>query len=93
MIPDRLQYFLDDFWNFEKVVKIWTRRLTNYYKMIFKNARNVESSLEILIFVSENMKISNFRKSCLHNIKIVFLVRAREPSCLFRFVLFVIFNV
>ena len=23
MIPDRLQYFLDDFWNFKILVKIW----------------------------------------------------------------------
>ena len=26
MIPDRLQYFLNDFWNFEHFVKIWTQR-------------------------------------------------------------------
>ena len=36
MIPDRFQYFLDDFCNFENLVKIWTRRPPNYHKNILK---------------------------------------------------------
>ena len=32
MIPDGVQYFLDDFGNFEHFVKIWSRILPNYYQ-------------------------------------------------------------
>ena len=40
MIPDRLQYFLDDLWDFEKFVKIWTVDLLTikkYFKQYKKN--------------------------------------------------------
>ena len=39
--PDLLQYFLDDFWNFEHVVKIWTRIPPNYYQNASKNTRQL----------------------------------------------------
>ena len=35
MIPDRFQYVLDNFWNFENLVKFWTRRPPNYYQKCF----------------------------------------------------------
>ena len=41
MIPDRLQYFLDDFWNFENFVNIWTRNPPNYYQHALNNTRKV----------------------------------------------------
>ena len=41
MIPDRLQYILDDFWNFEKFVKIWTRRPPTYYQNAPKHTRKL----------------------------------------------------
>ena len=46
-----LQYFLDDFWNFEHFVKIWTRGLPNYYQITSKYKKNVESSLKNIIFI------------------------------------------
>ena len=39
MIPDRFRYFLDDFWNSEHLVKIWTRRPPNYYQNASQNTR------------------------------------------------------
>ena len=41
MIPDRLQVFLNDFGNFENLVKIWTRGPPNYYQTASKNTRNI----------------------------------------------------
>ena len=41
MIPDRFQYLLDDFWNFENLVKTWTHRPPNYYKNAAQNTRTI----------------------------------------------------
>ena len=41
MIPDGLQYSLDDFSNFENVDQIWTRIPPNYYKITSKNTRKI----------------------------------------------------
>ena len=41
--PDLLQYFLDDFGNFENFVKIWTRGPPNYYEYASKNARRIRN--------------------------------------------------
>ena len=48
MIPDRLGYFSDDFWNFGYLVKIWTRGPPNHYQTCFQKKRNMESSRTIL---------------------------------------------
>ena len=46
MIPDRLQYFLDDFWNFENFIKIWTVYLLTITKNASKNTRTYGRILE-----------------------------------------------
>ena len=44
-----MQYFLDDFGNFEHFVKIWTRGPPNYYQKCFKHMGKImESSFNIL---------------------------------------------
>ena len=53
MIPDRFQYFLDDFWNFENVVKIWTRKPPNNYQQGFKNTRKYENIIEQYYFCKD----------------------------------------
>ena len=40
-----MQYFLDDFGNFEKNVKIWTRSTPNYYQNGSTNTRKVHGSI------------------------------------------------
>ena len=59
MIPDRLGYFLNDFWNFEILVKIWTRGAPNYYQHASQIQENMESPWENIIFV--NMGLTKFR--------------------------------
>ena len=58
LIPDRLGYFLDDFGNFENLVKIWTCGPPNYYQNALKNTRNYGIILETIIFV--NMGLQDF---------------------------------
>ena len=58
MIPDRLQFFLNDFWNFEKLVKICARGPPNYYQNAFNNARNMGTSWKHIIFV--NLGLNKF---------------------------------
>ena len=41
MIPDRLGYILNDFGNFQNLIKIWTRRPPNYYQ----NASTIQDNL------------------------------------------------
>ncbi len=36
MMPDRLQYFWDDFWNFQKIGQIWTLGPRVYHQNIEK---------------------------------------------------------
>ena len=64
MIPDRLGYFLDDFGNFENLVKIWTRRPLNYYQNIPKHIRKIWNHPgEILsLSICHSEQIENFRK-------------------------------
>ena len=50
--PDLLQYFLNDFGNFESFVKIWTRGPPNYYQNASANTRNYGSILENIMFVN-----------------------------------------
>ena len=61
-IPDRFHYFLDDFWNFQNFVKIWTRNPPNYCQFTLKNTRKIwEHPWKIWIWEiweSENLKIS-----------------------------------
>ena len=52
MIPDRLGYFLDDFGNFENLVKIWTRRPPNYYQNASKITRTIMESSWTILFMS-----------------------------------------
>ena len=58
MIPDGFQYFLDDFWNLQKIHQIWTRAHRTYHKNASKNTRHMDTSLQNIIF-----HISTFRKS------------------------------
>ena len=60
--PDLIQYFSDDFGRFNIFVKIWARRLPNYYQNTSTNKRNMESSLTNIIFISENLEICCFSK-------------------------------
>ena len=60
MVPDRLQYFLDDYWNFDNFVKILTRRPPNYYPNAFTNARKYGNILDNITFV--NMGTTQFEK-------------------------------
>ena len=39
MILDRLQYFYDDFWNFEHLAKVWTCRPPNSYQYASTNTK------------------------------------------------------
>ena len=48
MIPDRLQYFLDDSWNFQKINQIWTLGPRSYHKISSKIQENMGSSWNIL---------------------------------------------
>ena len=41
MIPDRLQYFLDDFWNDKKCDQIWTLGPRTYHQHTSKNTRTI----------------------------------------------------
>ena len=59
MIPDGLQYLLDDFWNFEHVDQIWTRRHPNYYQNASNNIRkygNIFNTSYFRIWESKNLK-------------------------------------
>ena len=65
-----MQYFLNDFWNFEHFVKIWTGRPPNYYQNASTNTRTImESSLKISfldIWASRNLKMFNVFESMLN---------------------------
>ena len=41
MFPDQSQYFLDNLWDFETFVNIWTRRRPNYYQNTSNNTRKI----------------------------------------------------
>ena len=63
MIHDRLQYFLDDFWNFEHFVKIWTRRPSNYYQNASTSTQKYGDIKEHIIFVNLGLNIFEKDKS------------------------------
>ena len=52
MLPDRLQYFFNDFWNFENFVKNWTRSAPNYYQNATKDTRKIWEHPGNILFVS-----------------------------------------
>ena len=57
MIPDRFQDFLDDFGNFENLVKTWTHRPPNYYQNASTNTRKIiESFWKHISFVNLGFK-------------------------------------
>ena len=62
MIPDRLGYFLDDFGNFENLVKNWTRRPTNYYRNASQIQENMGTSWTNIIVVNLGLKKLKFSK-------------------------------
>ena len=64
MIPDGCQYFLDDFWNFQKNNKIWTRALRNYHK----NATQIQDKHENIIKTILFLHILTFRNSSISKI-------------------------
>ena len=53
MIPDRLQYFLEHFWNDQKCDKLWTLGPHIYHKNISKDTRKMGHPWQILCFRSE----------------------------------------
>ena len=54
-----MQYFLDDFGNFENFVKIWTHRPPNYYKNASKNTRKYGITLGNIIYVNMGLNKMN----------------------------------
>ena len=50
--PDLLQYFLNDFWNFEMFDQIWTRRPSSYYKNASRNQSKYGNILGNIIVVN-----------------------------------------
>ena len=66
MIPDGLQYFLDDFWNFQKCYQLWTLGPCIYHQKYCKKYKNsMGASLEN-IFISRNLKIWKCWKAHAH---------------------------
>ena len=63
MIPDRLQYFLDDFWDDQTCDKIWTLGSRIYYK---NNSRHTKygNLFEHIIVISLKLKFCKFWKVC-----------------------------
>ena len=55
MISDRLQYFLDDFWNFQKINQIWTLGPRIYHQH-FKRYKKTWDIFETYYFRFENLK-------------------------------------
>ena len=56
MMTDRFQYVLDDFGNFENLVKIWTVDLPNITKIFQRIQDTYEFIIKNIIFISENLK-------------------------------------
>ena len=57
-----MQYFLDDFWNFQNFVKIWTRWPPNYYQNALNESRQNWNDLwnmfSFYIWESEKHEVS-----------------------------------
>ena len=60
MVPNRFQYFLDYFWNFENFDQIWARR-PHYYKNALKY-RKIWNHLQNILKknVSDHVKVWTF---------------------------------
>ena len=56
MITDRLQYFLEHFWNDQTCEQIWTLGPRIYQQNISKVQEIMGTSLKDIIFISENLK-------------------------------------
>ena len=67
MIPDRLQYFLDYFWDDQTCDQIWTLGARIYHENTSNNTRNMGTSLKN-IFITENLKFWNGWKVCVPNV-------------------------
>ena len=50
MIPDRLQYFVDFFWNDQTCDQIWTLGPRTYHQNTSTNTRNIGISLNNIMF-------------------------------------------
>ena len=61
-----MQYFLDDFWNFEHFVNIWTRRPPNYYQNASNNTRNIWKHPGIYYLCEYGIHFVFFWMSCSH---------------------------
>ena len=58
MIPDGFQYFLDDFWNFQKVHQIWTRAPCIYlWLLLYQNTS--ENSKKYVGTSSQNIILAD----------------------------------
>ena len=69
MISDRLQYFLNDFWNDPKCDQIWTVGPRIYHQNTSKNTRIYVDIFENYYFViSENLKFWNLWKVYVPNL-------------------------
>ena len=77
MIPDRFQYFLDDFWNFDNLVEFWTRRPASYIQNAFRKYKTIMgTSWKHIIFVNLGLKkIEQFQiyRFCFKDDSIFFL--------------------
>ena len=74
MSPVILQYFLDDFWNFDIFVKIWTRGPPNYHQNSPKHTRKMWEHLGKYYFPCLTTKIFDFvRKVNPHFFEFIFL--------------------
>ena len=76
MIPDRFQYFLDDFWNFANFIKSWTYSWSNLdpwspylWFLLYQNTsinirKYVGTSLKhIIVVYLDFKKMSNLEKT------------------------------
>ena len=64
MIPDCLQYFLDDIWNDQKCDQIWTLGPRIYHQNILKHTGKKGTTLKHVIFIFENLKFWKAWKVC-----------------------------
>ena len=55
MIPDRLQYFFDDFWNDQKCDRIWTLGPCIYHQIYKKHYGDILD--KYYVFISEDLKL------------------------------------
>ena len=79
MIPDQLQYFLDDFWNFQNVHQIWTCGPRIYHQKTTKNIRKfMESSLKVLFLHIWTSCLVNFGKDGHRKMMKICLIKSAE---------------